>query len=211
MFLALRDILSGLTKKEKIRKIMEANQESASILRNFNLNDIKPLTENQSLTFEAYEKGKHLMLHGVPGSGKTFVAMFLALRDILSGKTQYDKMVIVRSVVPTRDQGFQPGTKAEKEAVYESPYYINCSELFNRGDAYSYLKKREIIQFISTSFIRGITINNSVIIVDEMQNMTAAELNTVITRTGKNCRLIFCGDIAQTDLLNPKKEKNWSW
>lgn len=192
-----------LTKRK--RKSLEAQEDSA--LKNMTLKTVEPLTENQTKTFEAFNDGQHLMLHGVAGAGKTFLAIYLSLYKILRGKSPYDQVIIVRSVVPTRDMGFLPGSQSEKAEVYEAPYHAICNELFERGDAYEVLKNKNILRFATTSFIRGITISNAIIIIDEMQNMTAAELNSVITRIGKNCRVIFCGDIAQTDLLNNRKEK----
>ena len=197
-----------LSKKERRQQRQKTKTtEEVSFRKILNIKKFEPLTENQAITFEGFHDGANLMLHGVAGAGKTFLAMYLSLEDILSEFNQYDKLIIVRSVVPTRDMGFLPGSQGEKAEVFEAPYSAICSELFDRGDAYQYLKQKGVIKFATTSFIRGITISNAIIIIDEMQNMTAAELNSVITRIGKNCRVIFCGDIAQTDLLNPKKEK----
>jgi phosphate starvation-inducible protein PhoH len=147
------------------------------------------------------------MLHGIAGTGKSFISMYLALRDILAENSHYKKVVIVRSVVPTRDMGFLPGNSREKAKVYEAPYYAISTELFGRGDAYEYLKSKNVVEFISTSFIRGITLNDSIIIVDEIANMTLHELDSVITRVGKNCKVIFCGDFRQSDFTKDH-EKN---
>lgn len=197
-----------LSKKERRQQLRNAKQqEEATFKRILNIKKFEPLTENQALTYKGFQDGDNLMLHGVAGAGKTFLAMYLSLGEVLSEFNQYDKVIIVRSVVPTRDMGFLPGKQGEKSEVYEAPYQAICTELFGRGDAYHYLKQRGIVHFTTTSFIRGITLSDAIIIIDEMQNMTAAELNSVITRIGKNCRVIFCGDIAQTDLLNPRKEK----
>lgn len=174
---------------------------------NFVLNNIQPLTNNQKLTFQAYDQNKNLMLHGLPGTGKSFLALYLSLKQVLSENSLYKKIVVVRSVVPTRDMGFLPGNNKEKTKVYESPYYAICSELFSRSDSYEYLKSKGIIEFISTSFIRGITLNDCIIIVDEMNNCTLHELDSVITRIGKNCKIIFCGDFRQSDLTK-EHERN---
>jgi phosphate starvation-inducible protein PhoH len=173
----------------------------------FRLNRIEPLTQNQLKTFVAYEKEKNLVLHGMAGTGKTFISLYLALSDIVSGETPYHKVVIVRSVVPTRDMGFLPGNAKEKAAVYEAPYQAICSELFGRDDAYKILKDKNAVEFISTSFIRGITLQNCIVIVDEVNNMTFHEIDSVITRIGKNCRIMFCGDFRQSDLTR-EQEKN---
>jgi len=198
-----------LTRKQ--RRILNQNgqtQKNEDTLRlNFKLKQIEPLTENQRITFEKYNIGKNLLLHGIAGTGKSFLSIYLALQTILSESDRYKKLVIVRSVVPTRDMGFLPGNNKEKTKVYEAPYYAICSELFERGDAYEYLKSKNIVDFISTSFIRGITLNNCIIVVDEIANMTLHELDSVITRVGKNCRVIFCGDFRQSD-FSKEHEKN---
>jgi phosphate starvation-inducible protein PhoH and related proteins len=173
----------------------------------FGLAKIKPLTENQAVAFDSYGNGRNLMLHGVAGTGKTFIALNLALEDVLSGNNQKKKVIIVRSVVPTRDMGFLPGNQKEKSRVYESPYYSICNELFGRGDAYETLKSKGMIDFITTSFIRGITLDNCIVVVDESQNMAAQELHSIMTRVGQNCRIIFAGDTRQDDLTSVRKKE----
>lgn len=190
-----------LTRKEK--RIQKQNKNNNSINEeklNFHLKKIEPLTKHQKESFEAYRQGKNLMLHGIAGTGKSFISMYLSLEEILSSHdSPYKKLVIVRSVVPTRDMGFLPGNSKEKAQVYEAPYYAICTELFGRGDSYGYLKQKNIIEFISTSFIRGITLNDCIIVVDEIANMTLHELDSVITRVGRNCKIIFSGDFRQSD------------
>lgn len=146
----------------------------------------------------AFHNGKNLFLHGVAGTGKTFVSIYLSLKEIEKGR--YDKIIIYRSTVPSRDMGFMPGNNKEKTRVYEAPYYTIFSKLYNRGDSYEILKRTGVVEFESTAFVRGITIENAIVIIDEIQNMTAQELNSLITRIGDNCKVIFCGDIRQTDL-----------
>ena len=190
-----------LTRKQK--RLLRQNQDKQNGVNqeklNFQLKKIEPLTKHQKESFEAYEAGKNLMLHGIAGTGKSFISMYLALNQILGGESPYKQVIIVRSVVPTRDMGFLPGNSKEKAKVYEAPYYAICTELFGRGDSYEYLKQKNLIEFISTSFIRGITLNNCIIIVDEIANMTLHELDSVITRVGKNCKIMFSGDFRQSD------------
>jgi len=195
-----------LTRKEK-RQRQNLKPEEQNTKFNLKLKNIEPLTENQKLTFEQYDSGKNLLLHGIAGTGKSFLSIFLSLRTILSEQTRYKRLIIVRSVVPTRDMGFLPGNNKEKAKVYEAPYQAIFTELFDRGDAYDYYKNKNMVDFISTSFIRGITINDSIIVVDEIANMTLHELDSVITRVGKNCKVIFCGDFRQSDFTK-EHERN---
>lgn len=189
-----------LTRREKrLLRQQGKSKENYQEKLNFNLRYFDPLTDNQKIAFNSFHN-KNLMLHGIAGTGKSFMAMYLSLKEILNNPdSQFKRVVIVRTVVPTRDMGFLPGNSKEKTKVYEAPYYAICNELFGRGDAYDYLKNKGLVEFISTSFIRGITLNNSIVIVDEMQNATLHELDSVITRIGHNCKIIFCGDFRQSD------------
>lgn len=174
------------------------------------LTSVSPLTENQSKTFASYRSGKHLLLHGYAGTGKTFISMFLGLEEILKSRSSvYEKIIVVRSVVPSRDIGFLPGTTEEKISAYEEPYIDICNSLYwtRSGSGYSRLKELELFEFTTTSFLRGVTFSNAIVIVDEMQNMTFQELDTIMTRIGENCRIIFCGDFRQTD-LEKKSDKS---
>ena len=175
-------------------------------LQHFALRNIQPLTVNQQRTFQAYHSGKHILLHGVAGTGKTFISLYLALQEILA-KTNgdYDRVVIVRSVVPSRDMGFLPGSASEKAKVYEEPYKEICDDIFGRGDGYDILKNKKLVSFVTTSHLRGMTFHNSILVIDETQNMSGSELDTVITRVGQNCKIIFCGDFKQTDLNNRER------
>ena len=159
------------------------------------LAEIEPLTKNQLIAFES---DKNLILHGLAGTGKTFISCYLAFDDMVKGV--YNNLVIIRSAVPTRDIGFLPGSEKEKASVYEEPYKEIALELFQRGDAYEILKTKGLVHFMTTSFVRGITLKETVIIIDECQNMTFHELDSIITRVGPNCRVIYCGDFRQSDL-----------
>ena len=161
--------------------------------------EIEPLTPNQVKAFKAYEQSKSLVLAGSAGTGKTFVALSLALEEVLDRETSYDKVVIVRSIVPTRDIGFLPGNEEEKKDAYTGPYRSACAELFEDPEAWDKLRNSHKVEFLSTSFIRGLTISNAVVIIDEMQNLTFHELDSVVTRIGQNCKFIMCGDYYQSD------------
>lgn len=171
-----------------------------------NLQDIAPLTENQRIFFENYESDKSQFLLGYPGTGKTFNALFKAFQDINDPKTEYRRIVIIRSAVPTRDIGFLPGTEQEKSVVYELPYKKICSELFGRDDAYEIMKKHDTIRFMTTSFVRGITLDDTIVLVDEFQSMNAHELDSILTRIGRNSKILFCGDFMQSDLTRESEK-----
>lgn len=168
---------------------------------------IKPITDNQKRAFNYWNENKNLMLHGMPGTGKTFVALNLALKEALSPKSQIKKVFIIRSAVTGRDQGFMPGSAAQKMRYFEGPYQGICTKLFGRGDAYDVLKNRAVLTFSSTSFLRGETFDDCVIVVDECQNMSDQELHTIMTRVGENCRIIFSGDVKQDDLTSERKKE----
>ena len=199
-----------LTKREKRllkqQGVIDDNNQLVKPI--FNIKQrVKPLTENQSIAFKGWDGGNNLLLHGIAGTGKTFISLYLALNELLQSNSRYNKIYIIRSVVPTRDMGFLPGNHKEKTKVYESPYYMICNQLFGRGDAYDILKLKNHVEFMSTSFIRGTTLNDCIIIVDEINNMTFHELDSVITRLGDNCRAVFCGDFRQSDLTKDSERK----
>jgi phosphate starvation-inducible protein PhoH len=169
-------------------------------LRLDDLNVIEPLTENQRRVFDLYDKSSVMLLHGVAGTGKTYIALYHALEEVLDKSNTFEKVVIVRSAVPSRDIGHLPGDEKEKTEVYTEPYVAICANLFGRQDAYQRLVEQGHINFLITSFVRGITLDDSIILVDECQNMTDMELNSIITRVGDRSKIIFCGDFRQTDL-----------
>lgn len=189
--------------KKKIKR--QANFEDKQ--PTFSLKRTSPLTKNQEYTFNAYNSGYNLVLNGMAGTGKTFVSLYLALNEVLNRKTDLEKIIIIRSVVPSRDMGFLPGNIKEKIKVYEEPYREICNELLGRGSAYDLLKTKGLVEFTTTSYLRGITFNNAIVIVDEMQNCVLSELDTTITRLGDNSRIVFCGDYRQTD-LDKAREKS---
>lgn len=190
----------AMSKKAK-RRHDRNNEQNKTV--HFDLKFITPLTSNQTKAFDYYHEGFNLMLHGYAGTGKSFCALYLALDEILNKKTSYEKIIIVRSVVPSRDMGFLPGSMKEKIQVYEEPYREICDTLFGNRSGYDILKMRGVIHFTSTSFLRGMTFNNSIVILDEAQNLSFQEVDTVMTRMGDNSRLIVCGDFRQTDLNKP--------
>jgi predicted ribonuclease YlaK len=177
------------------------------------MSEIKPLTPNQERIFRAWDEGKHLFIYGAAGTGKSFVALYKALYDCLKEIPSFENIHIVRSLVATREIGFLPGDHDDKSDIYQIPYKHMVKYMFEQAsdDAfemlYSNLKGQETIKFWSTSFLRGVTLDNTVILVDEFQNLSGHELDSILTRVGENTRIVFCGDIMQTDLTR-EKEKN---
>jgi phosphate starvation-inducible protein PhoH len=169
------------------------------------LKTFEPLTDNQRIFFDAYKRGDYfLALHGVAGTGKTFCALYKALEEVLDKNNPFKKVIIVRSAVQSREIGHLPGDVTEKMEIYQQPYVQIADTLFGRKDAYQRLAEQGFVEFISTSFIRGMSFDDAIIIVDEMQNMTFEEIDTVMTRVGYRSKIIWCGDYRQTD-LNKKK------
>lgn len=163
-----------------------------------NVVKMRPLTETQSLVIQAHEKKKNIVIYGYPGTGKTWLACACGVEALM--KNDHEEIRIIRSAVSSRDMGFLPGSEDEKMAAYERPYIATINSILKRDDAYGLLKSKGMLAFESSSFLRGMTYDNSFIIVDEFQNMSFEELNTIITRVGENTRIIFLGDIRQCDL-----------
>jgi phosphate starvation-inducible protein PhoH len=191
--------------KIKLAEEQEVKQQNALKLRLDDLKVFEPLTDNQKKFFDAYKRGDYFVaLHGVAGTGKTFCAMYKALEEVLDKTNPFNKIIIVRSAVQSREIGHLPGDVTEKMEIYQQPYQQICETLFGRKDAYQRLSEQGYIEFISTSFIRGMSFDDAIIIVDEMQNLTFEEIDTVMTRVGYRSKIIWCGDYRQTD-LNKKK------
>ena len=182
-------------------------------LNNDFLREIEPLTPNQQLLFNSYESGKNIVAYGCAGTGKTFITLYNAIKDVLDEKTPYEKVYVVRSLVATREIGFLPGEHEDKSWLYQLPYKAMVKYMFEmRTDAdfqmlYANLKAQDTIDFWSTSFIRGTTFDKAIIIVDEFQNLNYHELDSIMTRVGQDSKIMFCGDATQTDLTR-ENDKN---
>jgi phosphate starvation-inducible protein PhoH len=177
------------------------------------MREIEPLTDNQRILFESYEKNQNIVAYGCAGTGKTFITLYNALQEVLDERSVYEKIYIVRSLVATREIGFLPGDHEDKSSLYQIPYKNMVKYMFEMpSDAdfemlYGNLKTQGTISFWSTSFIRGTTLDNAIIIVDEFQNLNYHELDSIITRVGENSKIMFCGDATQSDLIKTN-EKN---
>jgi|TARA_R100000030_G_scaffold17286_1_gene11737 phosphate starvation-inducible PhoH-like protein len=195
---------SGMTAKQMRRK-KPINMDHLKV--------IEPLTDNQERVFTSYAEGKHLVLHGAAGTGKTFISLYLALKDVLEPSSPYEKVYMVRSLVPTREIGFLPGDHEDKSNLYQIPYKNMVKYMFQMPDdaafdmLYDNLRAQETISFWSTSFIRGTTLDDCIVIVDEFSNLNFHELDSIITRIGQNSKIIFSGDYTQSDLVK-SNEKN---
>ena len=171
-----------------------------------NLIKVKPITEGQKTVFETWKKGQNQFLFGCAGTGKTFISLYLAMQDVLNLQTKYEKVILVRSLIPTREIGFLPGDEEDKAALYQVPYANMAQFMFKQPNEqafnilYDRLKAQGSFYFLSTSFLRGLTFDNSIIIVDECQNLNFHELDTIITRVGQDSKIFFCGDFMQSDL-----------
>jgi predicted ribonuclease YlaK len=194
----------GMTAKQMKRKKPISND----LMR-----DIEPLTDNQEKLYKSYEDGKHIVAYGAAGTGKTFITLYNALQDVLDERSPYEKIYIVRSLVATREIGFLPGDHEDKSSLYQIPYKNMVKYMFEMPSEadfemlYGNLKTQGTISFWSTSFIRGTTLDNAIVIVDEFQNLNFHELDSIITRVGENSKIMFCGDATQSDLLKTN-EKN---
>lgn len=188
----------GMSNKQMKRK----KPISSDIMRT-----IEPLTKNQEILFESYNKNQNLVAYGCAGTGKTFITLYNALKDVLDEKTSYEKIYIVRSLVATREIGFLPGDHEDKSSLYQIPYKNMVKYMFELPSEadfemlYGNLKTQGTISFWSTSFIRGTTLDKSIIIVDEFQNLNFHELDSIITRVGEDSKIMFCGDATQSDLI----------
>ena len=188
----------GYTSKQMKKKKPISNQY---------LVDVTPLTDNQRILFDSYAQHKNIVAYGVAGTGKTFITLYNALKEVLDDGTPYERVYIVRSLVSTREIGFLPGDHEDKSTLYQIPYKHMVKYMFQMpSDAdfemlYGNLKSQETIKFWSTSFLRGTTLDNAIIIVDEFQNLNFHELDSIITRVGENSKICFCGDASQTDLV----------
>ena len=192
-----------MTRAQKRRAERDMDHMVNILNQKFAMRKINPIIKTQEYLFDDYKQGFNIAAIGTAGTGKTMCGLYLALKDVLENN-EYKRVVVIRSAVQTREQGFMPGSKQEKEAVYETPYMDIVNDLFGRGDAYQILKQKKMLEFMSSSFVRGLTFDNAIIIVDECQNMRYDEIRSIITRVGESSRIIFCGDTMQDDLAGSR-------
>lgn len=188
-------------REKKPRVVQHKNKEHLEVVKK-----LKPLNEAQRMMIHAFKEGLNVVAYGSAGSGKSYVACSLALEELFT--KQVDKIVIIRSAVQVRDVGFMPGDVQDKAMVYTIPYKQIINDICQNGTAWDILSKKGMVEFITTSFVRGITLDNAIVIVDEAQSLNSHELDSVVTRIGKNCTLIICGDTRQNDLIKHKGDKS---
>lgn len=200
-------------KKRNSDLVISKNYTKKKLIDSSYLISIDPITVNQKKLFDSYKNQKNIVAHGYPGTGKTFITLYNSLKEVLDERTPYEKVYIVRSIVSTRDVGYLPGGLDEKIEIFESPYKNMVKYMFQMPSEvdfdmlYGNLKSQKTLEFMSTSFLRGTTLDNCIIIVDEFQNANFHELDSIITRVGENCKIMFCGDASQSDLIK-SNERN---
>lgn len=188
-------------------KVIQGMQSNRLKMRLEDLKTFKPLTENQKLFFNSYSLGEYfMMLSGSAGTGKSFIALYKALEEVMDKGNSFNQVLIVRSAVQTRDVGFLKGSLEEKTSIYEDPYIQICATLFGKKEAYQRLKEQGYIEFTTTTAVRGMSFDNSVVILDECQNCTFQELDTIVTRIGHQSKILFVGDTGQNDLIKKSNE-----
>ena len=162
------------------------------------------LSEEQKLAKAQILKHPYNFIVGKAGSGKTLLAVQVALDQFF--KRQYNKIIITRPTISTEDNGFLPGSEREKMEPWLVPIRSNMRKIYNKPLILEKMEKEEKIELVSLAHFRGRTFDNSVVIVDEFQNLTRSQFAMCIGRLGKDSKMIFCGDSYQIDL----KDKNWS-
>lgn len=192
---------------DEYQKKKEAGMAKQKNKGKLTLRNVKPCSFTQEEVFKAFMGGSNIIMHGIAGTGKSYVAMYLALKEVERYQLVYNKVIIIRSAVSSRDVGYLPGSEKEKAAVFEEPYLRIANKLYDRGDAYEVCKAHGTIEFMTTSYMRGLTFEKCVVIVDEIQNMSYGELSTIITRVGDHCKIIFCGDYRQSDLFRASEKE----
>ncbi len=197
------------TKESRKRTKRKSSTQTTNKFDNLSLIDFKPLTTAQSMMVDSYNEGMNVIADGYAGVGKTYVATYLGLKDLFDGNIE--KIIFVRSAVSIRSQGFLPGSQAEKEAVYTTPFKSIVDSLLKNGTAWEVLSKKGYIEFMTTTYIRGISCDKSLIIIEEFQNMDASEIESVLTRVGKDSKVIICGDARQNDLNRKREQSCHEW
>lgn len=198
-----------MSRKQRLYKVEHGIKNNVDRGYKFDLVNISPLSESQAIMMKEFDNGYNIVASGSSGTGKTTVALFLAIEKLINKTT--NKIIIVRSAVNIRSQGFLPGTLEEKESIYTLPYKNLINYMCQNGSAWDILTKKKLIEFMSTSYIRGLTLDDCIVIVDEFQNMDSSEMESMITRIGENCQVLICGDTRQNDLLRKREISCHSW
>lgn len=177
--------------------------------KTFSIHDMKsitPMTRNQQRVFDLWKDDYSIVLDGFSGVGKSFLSIYLALKDILDADSVYEKIIIVRSTTSIRSPGFLPGSLEEKNSVFEMPYSQIFDDLFKKKNQYKFMKEAGLVEFHSTAFLRGLSFTNAIVIFDEFQNANYEEIATCIQRIARQSKLILCGDYMQNDLIRMKND-----
>ncbi len=187
------------SEKEKIEKLAKNH-----VLSIYGKKRIKPKTENQALYIKAIRENTVVFSIGPAGTGKTFLAMAYALSSL--SKKEFSRIILTRPVVEAGESlGYLPGDMIQKVNPYLRPLYDALFELTDPMKAKSLLED-DIIEIAPLAYMRGRTLNDAFIILDEAQNTTYSQMKMFLTRIGFNSKAVITGDITQIDL--PKKKSS---
>ena len=159
------------------------------------------LSEEQKAAKQAILHHPYNFIVGKAGSGKTLLACQIALDMFF--KRMINKIIITRPTVSTEDNGFLPGSEKEKMEPWLVPIRSNMRKVYNKPAILEKMEKEESVELVSLAHFRGRTFENSIVIVDEFQNLTRAQFKMTLGRIGKGSTMIFCGDNQQIDLKDP--------
>ena len=183
--------------------VYRKNAEEDKFLQSMSVN-IKCKNENQKLVIESIKNNEITIVSGLPGTGKTFLACAEALK-LIKTRPKYKKILLVKSVIqlPGEELGFLPGDLKDKLDPYMISFIDNFEKIIGESLT-NKLRELGLIQIQPLAFVRGRSIDNTIIIVDEAQNISIQNMRTLMTRIGDNSKMVILGDVKQKDIKNPK-------
>ena len=183
--------------------VYRKNAEEDKFLQSMSVN-VKCKNENQKLVIESIKNNEITIVSGLPGTGKTFLACAEALK-LIKSKPKYKKILLVKSVIqlPGEELGFLPGDLKDKLEPYMISFIDNFEKIIGESLT-NKLRELGLIQIQPLAFVRGRSIDNTIIIVDEAQNISIQNMRTLMTRIGDNSKMVILGDVKQKDIKNPK-------
>ena len=177
----------------------ENKRQALSQIKRIDWKSLEFRTPNQKTFYHTISRNDVTFAVGPAGCGKTFLATHYALKNLAKGK--YDKMVITKPLVEVDGErmGYLPGDIDEKTMPYMMSLYYNMEQIIGK-QRLEVLKKAGAIQVIPLAYMRGLTLTDSIVVLDEAQNATPAQLKTFLTRIGQGSKYIVCGDLMQSDI-----------